>query len=168
MIVGYARTSTVGQIAGFEAQLKELQAAGCEKIFREQVSSVAVRAQLQAALEFVREGDVLVVTKLDRLARSVAELMKIIHTMDQKQVGMRILNLGMDTRTPTGKLMLTVLGGIAQFEREMMLERQAEVHRLAATGMAKARIALELKIGEATVYRILARDRDQAHPASPR
>jgi DNA invertase Pin-like site-specific DNA recombinase len=190
MIVGYARTSTVCQIAGFEAQLKELQAAGCEKIFREQVSSVAVRAQLQAALEFVREGDVLVVTKLDRLVRSVAELMVIIQAMDQKQVGMRILNLGMDTRTPTGKLMLTVLGGVAQFEREMMLERQlegiakaqaagkyrgrkpiamerqAEVRRLAATGMAKARIALELKIGEATVYRILARDREQAHPAS--
>ena len=78
MIVGYARTSTVCQIAGLEAQLKELQAAGCEKIFREQVSSVAVRAQLQAALEFVREGDVLVVTKLDRLVRSVAELMVII------------------------------------------------------------------------------------------
>jgi DNA invertase Pin-like site-specific DNA recombinase len=190
MIVGYARTSTVCQIAGFEAQLKELQAAGCEKIFREQVSSVAVRAQLQAALEFVREGDVLVVTKLDRLVRSVAELMVIIQAMDQKQVGMRTLNLGMDTRTPTGKLMLTVLGGVAQFEREMMLERQlegiakaqaagkyrgrkpiamerqAEVRRLAATGMAKARIALELKIGEATVYRILARDREQAHPAS--
>jgi DNA invertase Pin-like site-specific DNA recombinase len=190
MIVGYARTSTVCQIAGFEAQLKELQAAGCEKIFREQVSSVAVRAQLQAALEFVREGDVLVVTKLDRLIRSVAELMVIIQALDQKQVGMRILNLGMDTRTPTGKLMLTVLGGVAQFEREMMLERQlegiakaqaagkyrgrkpiamerqAEVRRLAATGMAKARIALELKIGEATVYRILARDREQAHPAS--
>jgi DNA invertase Pin-like site-specific DNA recombinase len=190
MIVGYARTSTVCQIAGFEAQLKELQAAGCEKIFREQVSSVAVRAQLQAALEFVREGDVLVVTKLDRLVRSVAELMVIIQAMDQKQVGMRILNLGMDTRTPTGKLMLTVLGGVAQFEREMMLERQlegiakaqaagkyrgrkpiamerqAEVRRLAATGMAKARIALELKIGEATVYRILARDREQAHPTS--
>jgi DNA invertase Pin-like site-specific DNA recombinase len=190
MIVGYARTSTVCQIAGLEAQLKELQAAGCEKIFREQVSSVAVRAQLQAALEFVREGDVLVVTKLDRLVRSVAELMVIIQAWDQKQVGMRILNLGMDTRTPTGKLMLTVLGGVAQFEREMMLERQlegiakaqatgkyrgrkpiamerqAEVRRLAATGMAKARIALELKIGEAIVYRILARDREQAHPAS--
>src|ERR671914_3111026 len=190
MIVGYARTSTVCQIAGFEAQLKELQAAGCEKIFREQVASVAVRAQLQAALEFVREGDVLVVTKLDRLIRSVTELMVIIQAMDQKQVGMRILDLGMDTRTPTGKLMLTVLGGVAQFEREIMLERQlegiakaqaagkyrgrkpiamerqAEVRRLAAAGMAKARIALELKIGEATVYRILARDREQAHPAS--
>jgi DNA invertase Pin-like site-specific DNA recombinase len=84
MIVGYARTSILCQSAGFEAQLKELQAAGCEKIFREQVSSVAVRAQLQAALEFVREGDVLVVTKLDRLVRSVAELMVIIQAMDQK------------------------------------------------------------------------------------
>jgi DNA invertase Pin-like site-specific DNA recombinase len=116
--------------------------------------------------------------------------MVTIQAMDQKQVGMRILDLGMNTRTPTGKLMLTVLGGVAQFEQEMMLERQlegiakaqaagkyrgrkpiamerqAEVRRLAATGMAKARIALELKIGEATVYRILARDREQAHPAS--
>jgi DNA invertase Pin-like site-specific DNA recombinase len=63
MIVGYARTSTVCQIAGFEAQLKELQAAGCEKVFREQVSSVAVRAQLQAALEFVREGVVQLIGK---------------------------------------------------------------------------------------------------------
>jgi DNA invertase Pin-like site-specific DNA recombinase len=183
MIVGYARTSTVGQVAGFEVQLKELQAVGCEKIFHEQVSSVAVRAQLQAGLEFVREGDVLVVTKLDRLARSVTELMSIINSLDRKQVSLRILNLGMDTRTPTGRLMLTVLGGIAQFEREMMLERQlegiakaqsagkyrgrkpiqtdlrAEVLRMVAAGMTKARIAQELKIGEATVYRILAKNR---------
>jgi len=189
MIVGYARTSTVGQVAGFEAQLKELRAAGCEKVFHEQVSSVAVRAQLQAALEFVREGDVLVVAKFDRLARSVAELMSIINALDRKRAGLRILNLGMDTRTPTGKLMLTVLGGVAQFEREMMLERQlegiakaqaagkyrgrkpiqtdrrVEVLRLAAAGMAKARIAQELKIGEATVYRILAKGRGQASPA---
>ena len=72
MIVGYARTSTVDQIAGFEAQSKELSAAGCEKIFREQVSSATVRLQLQSALKFVRNGDVFVVIKLDRLARSVA------------------------------------------------------------------------------------------------
>ena len=183
MIVGYARTSTVGQVAGFEVQLKELQAVGCERIFHEQVSSVAVRAQLQAGLEFVRDGDVLVVTKLDRLARSVTELMSIIDSLDRKQVSLRILNLGMDTRTPTGRLMLTVFGGIAQFEREMMLERQlegiakaqsagkyrgrkpiqtdlrAEVLRLATTGISKALIARKLKIGEATVYRILAKDR---------
>jgi len=180
MIVGYARTSTVEQIAGLEAQLKELEVVNCKKIFQEQVSSVAVRLQLEAAMEFAREGDVLVVTKLDRLARSVADLMVIIQRLEQKLVGLRILNLGMDTQTPTGKLMMTVLGGIAQFEREMMLERQREgvakaktagkykgrkpladnlrqeVACLAAEGMAKVNIARKLNIGEATVYRILA------------
>ena len=69
MRVGYARTSTMDQAAGFEAQLAELALARCEKVFREQVSSVAPRAQLEAALDYIREDDVLVVTKLDRLAR---------------------------------------------------------------------------------------------------
>ena len=180
MIIGYARTSTLDQIAGLEAQLRELEAVQCQKIFQEQVSSVAVRIQLEAALDFAREGDVLVATKLDRLARSVADLMTIIKTLEQKEVGLRILNLGMDTQTPTGKLMLTVLGGVAQFEREMMLERQREgvakakaagkykgrtplptelrqeVASLAESGLAKNKIARQLNIGEATVYRILA------------
>ena len=180
MIVGYARTSTVDQVAGFEAQVKELAAAGCEKVFQEQVSSVTVRLQLQSALEFVRDGDVFVVTKLDRLARSVADLMAILQALERKGVAVRILNLGMDTQTPTGKLMLTVLGGVAQFEREMMLERQREgiakaksagkykgrkpiaperqqhVLRLAAEGATKTSIARQLGIGQATVYRILA------------
>ncbi|WP_349431241.1 recombinase family protein [Methylomarinum sp. Ch1-1] len=106
------------------------------KIFQEQVSSVAVRIQLEAALDFAREGDVLVATKLDRLARSVADLMTIINTLEQKAVGLRILNLGMDTQTPTGKLMLTVLGGVAQFEREMMLERQ----RKASLGQGRRQV----------------------------
>ena len=181
MNIGYARTSTTDQIAGLEAQLKELKAIGCEKIFREQVSSIAERAELQAAIEFVREGDVLVVTKLDRLARSISDLMLVIQTLDRKKVSLHILNLGMDTQTPTGKLMLTVLGGIAQFEREIMLERQREgvakakaagkykgrkpiatdrrqeVIRLVTEGVSKAEIARQLRIGEATVYRILKR-----------
>ena len=180
MIVGYARTSTVDQMAGFDAQLQELQAAGCMKMFQEQVSSVGKRAQLEAALEYVREGDVLVVTKLDRLARSMADLMAMIQTLDRKSVGLRVLNLGMDTHTPTGTLMLTVLGGVAQFEREMMLERQregvarakaagkykgrkpiapeqrAEVVLLAEMGLTKASIAKKLSLGEASVYWILA------------
>ncbi|AKK24603.1 recombinase family protein [Pandoraea oxalativorans] len=180
MIVGYARTSTVDQNAGFEAQLKELRAVGCEKLFQEQVSSIGERIQLAAALEYVREGDVLVVTKLDRLARSVADLMTTVLTLDRKNVGLRVLNLGMDTHTPTGKLMLTVLGGVAQFEREMMLERQREgvakakaagrykgrkpiapelrdaVLQLASLGTTKVSIARQLNLGEATVYRILA------------
>ena len=159
----------------------ELQSSGCEKVFQEQVSSVGNRAQLDSALEFVREGDVLVVTKLDRLARSVRDLMTIIHRLERKQVGLRILNLGMDTKTTTGKLMLTILGGIAQFEREMMLERQREgvakakgegkytgrkpidtvrqaaIIRLNAEGLTKAEIANQVGVGEATVYRVLAK-----------
>jgi DNA invertase Pin-like site-specific DNA recombinase len=134
MKVGYARTSSIDQIAGFEAQLEELRMAGCEKVFHEQVSSVAKRPQLQAAIEFVREGDVFVVTKIDRLARTISDLLAIIQTLKNKKVGIYILNLGMDTQTPTGKLMLTVLGAVAQFEREIMLERQRE-------GVAKAKAA---------------------------
>ncbi len=187
MIIGYARTSTIDQIAGFEAQIRELEAANCKKIFSEQVSSVAARIQLEAALEFTREGDVFVATKLDRLARSVTDLMVIIKILNTKAVGLRILNLGMDTQTPTGKLMLTVLGGVAQFEREIMLERQREgvakakaagkykgrkplaidlreeVVRLAAEGITKVSIARRLNIGDATVYRILAAAKNGGH-----
>ena len=134
MIIGYARTSTTEQKAGFEAQIAELERAGCERIFKEQVSSVDVvaREQLAEALDFARDGDVLVVTKLDRLARSMAHLMQLTEKLEAKGVALRILNLGVDTGTPTGKLILTVLGGIAQFEREIMLERQRE-------GIAKAK-----------------------------
>ena len=78
MMVRYARTSTLEQVAGFEAQIAALKAIGCEKLFQEQISSVASRTALQVGLEFVREGDVLVVTKLDRLARSVAHLGQIL------------------------------------------------------------------------------------------
>jgi DNA invertase Pin-like site-specific DNA recombinase len=178
-LVGYARTSTIEQKAGFEVQLKELESVGCIKVFSEQVSSVAARAQLEAAIDYMREGDILIVTKLDRLARSVENLISLIQRLEAKKVGLRILNLGMDTQTPTGKLMLTVLGGIAQFEREIMLERQREgvaraklegkykgrkpipfdkrqeIKRLVSVGISKASIAKQLKIGEATVYRIL-------------
>ena len=78
MIIGYARTSTAEQVSGFESQIKELQKAGCEKIFREQASSIAIRTQLELALEFLRDGDVFVITKIDRLARSISDLMTII------------------------------------------------------------------------------------------
>ena len=132
MIVGYARTSTLEQVAGFEAQDRDLRAAGVERIFQEQVSSVATRPQLDAAIDFVRDGDVFIVTKLDRLARSVTKMLEIVARLEKKDVALRILNLGLDTSTSTGKLMLTVLGGVADFERSMMLERQRE-------GIAKAK-----------------------------
>ncbi len=109
--------------------------------------------------------------------------MNIIQKLEHKKVGLRVLNLGMDTNNPTGKLMITVLGGVAEFEREMMLERQQEgiakakdagrfrgrkpiaqerqdeVLRLAGLGLTKASIAEKLNLGEATVYRILARSK---------
>lgn len=132
-IIGYGRTSTADQKAGLEAQLRDLRAAGCAKIFTEEVSSVANnRPELERALDYVREGDILVVTKLDRLARSVADLVAITARLREKGVGLRILALNLDTSTPTGKLMLNLLGSIAEFERELMLERQKE-------GIAKAK-----------------------------
>ena len=179
MIVGYSRTSTVEQVAGFEAQERDLRTAGVEKVFAEQVSSVASRAQLEAALDFIRAGDVLVVTKLDRLARSVADLCAIVKRIEAKNAALRILAIGLDTATSTGKLMLNVLASVAQFEREMMLERQregiakakgegkykgraptarakaADVRRLADEGMTREAIAAKLNIGVASVYRAL-------------
>lgn len=183
MIVGYARTSTTDQVAGFEAQERDLRAAGAERLFQEQTSSVGPRKALEEALGFLRAGDVLVVTKLDRLARSVANLGDIVARLEAKGVALRILGLGLDTATPTGRLMLNLLGSIAQFEREVMLERQregiakakgegrykgraptarakaAEVQALAAQGRTREAIAEELGIGVASVYRVLRRDK---------
>ncbi|CUW41245.1 Putative integrase-like protein y4lS [Magnetospirillum sp. XM-1] len=182
MLVGYARTSTLDQKASIEAQARDLTAAGCGKLFSEQVSSIDVgnREQLTQALDFIREGDALVVTKLDRLARSVGHLLSIMDTIKDKGADLRILNMGIDTATPTGKLMLTVLGGVAEFEREIMLERQREgiaraksqgkykgrkptarakeedVLRLKSDGIGATEIARRLGIGRASVYRLLA------------
>lgn len=99
MLVGYARTSTLDQTAGLEAQEAELTEAGCEKLFAEQVSSVDVKARerLTEALEYIREGDTLVVTKLDRLARSVAHLLEVLQVVTDKGASLRILSMGIDT-----------------------------------------------------------------------
>jgi len=91
MLVGYARTSSLAQVAGLEAQERELRAAECDKIFREQVSSVAQREQLELALDYVREGDTFVATKLDRLARSVFDLPDIVVRLEAKMVLLRVL-----------------------------------------------------------------------------
>lgn len=132
--IGYARTSTVDQEAGFAAQIRDLEAAGCQRIYREQTSAKEgnERRELDAALSFLQEGDTLVVTKLDRLARSVADLVSITSRLNGKGVGLRILGMNLDTSTPEGKLMVNLLGSIAAFERDLMLERQRE-------GIAKAK-----------------------------
>ena len=136
MIVGYARTSSLAQVAGLEAQERDLRAAGCTKIFSEQVSSVAERQQLEAVLDYVREGDQFVCTKLDRLARSVGDLLAIVARLEAKGVSLRVLSISgnqpLDTSTSTGRLMLSVIGAVGQAEREAMLERQRE-------GIAKAK-----------------------------
>jgi DNA invertase Pin-like site-specific DNA recombinase len=152
MILGYARTSTAEQVAGLDAQIRELKSAGCERILHEHASAVKERPQLQAALDFCREGDMLVVTKLDRLARSTRDLLKIIEETDKKQILLRILNLGADTSTPTGKLLLNMLGAIAQFEREIMLERQLEgIAKAKADGKYKGREPIPQEIRDEIV-----------------
>jgi DNA invertase Pin-like site-specific DNA recombinase len=179
VIIGYARTSTLDQAAGFEAQLRDLDAAGTEKVFQEQVSSVGTRPQLDAALDFIREGDTMVVTRLDRLARSTAHLLQIVETIERKGAALRVLDLNLDTSTATGRMLLTMIGAIAQFERELMLERQREgiakakaagkyrgraptartkidqVRALRSEGIGASEIARRLGIGRASVYRLV-------------
>lgn len=181
MKIGYARTSTLEQEAGLEAQIRDLTAAGCEKIFSEQTSSVGARKELEKVLDFIREGDALIVTKMDRLARSVRHLGEITQTLRQKSASLQILNLGIDTGNATGELVLNVMASIAQFERSMMLERQregiakaktagkyrgrtptarrkaGEVRKLHASGTGPVEIAKRLGIGRSSVYRALER-----------
>lgn len=183
MKVGYARTSTLDQTAGLEAQERDLSADGCERLFVEQVSSVDVRKRdkLIEALDFLRAGDVLVVTKIDRLARSMTHLLQIVAQIAAKDAALRVLDTQIDTSTPNGKLILNLLGSIAEFEREIMLERQREgiakaqaegrykgrpataqakagdVRRLhREEGLGAAEIARRLGIGRSSVYRALS------------
>jgi len=177
---GYARVSTTGQ--KLDAQLEALKAAGVEDdhLFQEKESgSRADRPKLQEMLRFVRKGDTVIATKIDRIARSTKHLLEIVEEIERKGATFKVLNINLDTSTPTGKLMLTMLGAIATFERELMLERQAEgyaiakaqgrikgrpataqsqageVKKLAAKGMTKQGIADQLGIGVASVYRLL-------------
>jgi DNA invertase Pin-like site-specific DNA recombinase len=144
MIIGYARTSTLDQTNGLDAQIQDLTSAGCTKIFSEQVSSVDMehRTQLDKALDYIREGDsdVLVVTKLDRFARSLDTAIALEKRIAAKGASLKILAMGIDTATPTGRLMFNVLGSVAQFEREIMLERQREgISRAKALGKFRGR-----------------------------
>ncbi len=182
MLIAYARTSTVDQAASIEAQQTALTAAGCEKIFVEQTSAIGARPQLEAALDWLREGDVLVVTKLDRLARSVRDLLRIIDRVSAKGASLRILDFGggiVDTASATSRLTLNVLGAVGEFERDMMLERQrigiakakaegkyqgrvptarqksGEVIAMRKNGQKPETIAAALNVSRASVFRIL-------------
>jgi len=175
--IGYARVSTEEQ--HLDAQIEQLNAAGCSKLYEEKASGVKEdRPELAKMLGYIREGDVVVVCKLDRIARSTKHLLQIVETLEKRKVSFKVLNIDLDTSTPTGKLMLSMLAAIGQFEREMMLERQKEGIRIAkekgkyagrkptarnqaqkvleliVQGRTKQSVADELKIGVASVYRI--------------
>jgi DNA invertase Pin-like site-specific DNA recombinase len=126
MIYGYARVSTDGQ--SVEAQVAALTAAGAGKIFREVASGAKTdRAQLRRLLDTLDASDVLMVTRLDRLARSTRDLLNTLAAITAKQAGFRSLgDTWADTTTPHGRLMLTILGGLAEFERELIRARTGE------------------------------------------
>ena len=181
MLIGYARVSTQDQKYSLEDQVAELKAAGCERVYQEEVSSVdSKREELENALDYIREGDILVVKKLDRLARSVADTVDIQKRLEAKNAGLSILDMKVDTSTPSGRLQFNLFASIAQFEREVMLERQkVGIAKAKADGKYKGRkptatevknkilekahttkltrqqIADEVGCGIATVYRIL-------------
>ncbi|WP_029406944.1 recombinase family protein [Thiomicrorhabdus sp. Milos-T2] len=124
-VVGYARVSSVGQ--KLDVQMEKLKRYGCNKIFEEKVSgTTANRTQLQNCLEYLREGDSLVIAKLDRLARSTFHLTKIVNQLEEKNVDFVVLDQKIDTTTPTGKLLFNMLASIAEFETEIRKERQIE------------------------------------------
>lgn len=176
-LVGYARVSSAGQ--SLEVQQDLLRAAGCEKVFAEKRSgrSTDGREALADALGYVREGDVLVVTRLDRLARSMIDLRQIVDGLAAKHVDFRVLQQGaIDTTRSDGRLMLNILASFAEFEADIRKERQAdgiakakeagkykgrpasidpaEVAKLKAEGHGPAEIARRLGIGRASVYRV--------------
>lgn len=130
-VVGYARVSTVGQ--SLDVQLDKLNQRGCEKIYSDKKSgTTADRPELKQCLDYVRDGDKLVITKLDRLARSTLHLTQIAEQLRNKGVELEVLDQQIDTSSPTGKLLFNMLASIAEFETEIRKERQLE-------GIAKAK-----------------------------
>ncbi len=176
-IIGYARTSTAEQQAGLADQISTLQAAGCERIYSEHISALGKRPELDACMNYLREGDTFVVTRPDRMARSVRDLLAMVDELQAKKVAVRILSIGADTTSATGKLILTVLAGVAEMEREIMLERQRagiakaqadgkykgrkrkadpiEAARLKAQGVPVAEIARRMGVDASNVWRAL-------------
>ncbi len=177
MNIGYARVSSPEQ--KIEIQIQQLEKEGCTTIRAEKISGTSMtgRTELQTILDFIRTGDVLTVTKLDRLARSLADLSGIVKTLEDKGASLRVLNANIDTSTPTGKAFLGMLGVFAEFETGIRKERQLEgiakakaegvyrgrkpsvdveaVRKLAAEGKGATEIASLLKIGRASVYRAM-------------
>lgn len=158
-VVGYARVSSVGQ--SLDVQLEKLAKAGCTRVYKEKRSGrqADTRPELQAALGYVREGDVLVVSRLDRVARSVLDLAKIADLLGKKSVSLRVLDQGLDTSTSEGKLMFNLLGAFAEFEADIRAERQRDGIALARQkGIKFGRRKALTEVQEARIRKMRAED----------
>lgn len=177
--IGYARVSSIGQ--SLEIQLDKLTAAGCERIYREKLSGTKkARPEYKACMSYLREGDTLVITRLDRLARSVHELVNISQRFEEEGIHLHVLDQHIDTSTPTGKLTFTLLAAIAEFETQLRAERQKEgiekarrndvkfgrpklsdyakeelIRQERAQGRSIGELMKTHKLGRTTIYRIL-------------
>jgi len=183
-IVGYARVSTVQskQESSLAAQVKELKAAGATKIFKEKISGAAkVRPEFERMLDYVRENDIILTCKLDRITRSIGGLAKLLETLKDKDVGFRVLdNPALDTTTAHGELVITILSACAAFERQMISTRVSEgraraiergvkfgpkpkitekkieiIKDLYGSGYSGDQISKELSLSRATIFRTL-------------
>ena len=140
--IGYARVSTTDQST--DVQLEKLKVAGCEVIRQEKVSgrSRDGRTELQTVLDFIRPGDVLCVYKLDRLGRSTRDVLNLVHELEQRGASLRVLEPAVDTSGPMGRMVLTVLGMVAEMELGFIKERQkAGIEKAKASGVYKGRPA---------------------------
>lgn len=186
-LIGYARVSTIDQIP--DLQIDALKAAGCSRIFVETASGADnERTELAAAISYLREGDTLVVWKLDRLARSINKLISTIEVLYESECGFRSLTEAIDTTTPTGKLVFHIFGALTEFERNIIRERTmaglasaksrgrrggrpralTEQNIIAARALIKdgsmtiSEIATQLGISDATLYRYIPHPRSAA------
>lgn len=183
-LIGYARVSTQDQHT--ESQGDDLAAAKCEKIFTDHASGkLASRPQLDKCLDYLRPGDTLVVTKLDRLGRSVKHLVDLVLDLKQRGIDLKVLHQGIDTSTPGGRLFFHIMAGIAEFERDLISERtrdglaaarargrkggrreklsseqQALIRELHADGKGRTitSLAEAFKVSRPTIYRVLEPD----------
>ena len=179
-VVGYARVSSVGQI--LKVQQEKLVSYGVDKLFAEKLSgTTAARPELKSCLDYVREGDVLVITKLDRLARSTLHLHKIVNDLNNRGVGFKVLDQSIDTTTKEGRLLFSILASLAEFETELRAERTnegriaamergvkfgakpkltedqiAEMIQKRSQGVLIKDLMTEYKLSKASVYRLMS------------
>ncbi|MFC4346820.1 recombinase family protein [Kordiimonas lipolytica] len=177
--IGYARVSSIGQ--SLEVQLEKLNEAACDRIYREKRSGrTADRLEFKACMNYLRDGDTLIITRLDRLARSVVHLAQLAKRFEQEGIDLLVLDQNIDTSTSTGRLMFNMLASIAEFENDLRTERQAEgiakakengvkfgrppkltdtkkqeIYSRRLAGATIGQLAKEFSLGEATIYRAL-------------